>query len=145
MRNLLEDERFFFLNEYKDIVETDDGYELQPVACEDENGKVKFISHHTNALTKNCEICVYNKELSAGSCCEMYPKLAGFSSDRVVLCSHVYNCDAYTPIEPLNVIFSENDMIRFIEKTKNFFHCPEDYEYYYGFERNWDEATGDIL
>ena len=88
------------------------------MACEDENGKVKFISHHTNALTKNCEICVYNKELSAGPCCEMYPKLAGFSSDRVVLCSHVYNCDAYTPIEPLNVIFSENDMIRFIEKPK---------------------------
>lgn len=75
----------------------------------------------------------------------MYPKLAGFSSNRVVLCTHVYNCDAYESISPLNIIFSEDDMIRFIEKTKNFFHCPEDYEHYYGFERNWDEGTGDIL
>ena len=145
MSNLLEDERFFFLNECKDIVKTDDGYKLQPVACEDENGKVKFISHNTNRLTKNCEICIHKREYAAGPCCEMYPKLEGYSSNRVVLCSHVYNCDAYTPIEPLNMIFSEDDMIRFIDDTKNFFPCPEYYEYYYGFERKWDEETCEIL
>ena len=37
-------------------------------------------------------------------------------------------------------------MVRFIEKTENFFGCPEDYESYYGFERIWDEeGDGSVL
>ena len=36
-------------------------------------------------------------------------------------------------------------MIRFIERTENFFKCVEDYELYYGFERKWNEETGETL
>ena len=36
-------------------------------------------------------------------------------------------------------------MIEFIEKTEHFFNCPEVYESYFGFERKWDEETGEIL
>ena len=36
-------------------------------------------------------------------------------------------------------------MIQFIEKSENFFSCPEDYESYFGFERRWNEETGEIL
>ena len=36
-------------------------------------------------------------------------------------------------------------MVDFIEKTKSFFECPEKYESYFGFERRWDEETGEIL
>ena len=38
-----------------------------------------------------------------------------------------------------------NEMIEFIEKTERFFDCPEEYESYFGFERKWDEGTGEIL
>lgn len=31
MGNILQDEAYFYLNEYKDIVKTEDGYKLQPV------------------------------------------------------------------------------------------------------------------
>ena len=33
----------------------------------------------------------------------------------------------------------------FDEKTENFFSSPEAYEEYYGFQRNWNEETGEIL
>ena len=36
-------------------------------------------------------------------------------------------------------------MIEFVEKTENFFNCPEGYESYFGFERKWDEGSGEIL
>ena len=54
-------------------------------------------------------------------------------------------CDAYTPVYPLTVVKSADDMIRFIERTENFFKCVEDYELYYGFERKWNEETGETL
>lgn len=36
-------------------------------------------------------------------------------------------------------------MIDFVEKAEHFFNCPEAYESYFGFERKWDEETGEIL
>ena len=45
----------------------------------------------------------------------------------------------------MNIIKSIDEMIEFIEKTANFFGSPEEYEEYYGFERNWNEETGEIL
>ena len=36
-------------------------------------------------------------------------------------------------------------MINFVEKSENFFGSPEEYEEYYGFQRNWNEETGEIL
>ena len=60
-------------------------------------------------------------------------------------CHWTGNCDAYSPVYPLNIIESENKMIDFVEKAEHFFNCPEAYESYFGFERKWDEETGDIL
>ena len=36
-------------------------------------------------------------------------------------------------------------MIKFIEDAEHFFDSPEEYESYFGFERKWDEETGEIL
>lgn len=46
---------------------------------------------------------------------------------------------------PLTIIKSEKEMIAFIAKAQNFFGCPEDYESYFGFNRRWNEDTGEIL
>ena len=66
-------------------------------------------------------------------------------SNNFIPCHWTGNCDAYSPIYPLNIIKSKNQMVDFIEKTKSFFECPEKYESYFGFERRWDEETGEIL
>ena len=54
-------------------------------------------------------------------------------------------CDAYTPVYPLTVVKSADDMIRFIERTENFFKCVEDYELYYGFEKNGTKKQVKLL
>ena len=77
--------------------------------------------------------------------CLIRTKLEKCSENHYIPCRWTGNCDAYSPVFPLNIIKSENEMIEFIEKTENFFGCPEEYENYFGFERKWDEGSGDIL
>lgn len=36
-------------------------------------------------------------------------------------------------------------MIGFIEKVQNFFGSTEEFEWYFGLERKWDEETGEVL
>ena len=138
--------RDYFLNLYKNIVKKDDDYYLQKVYEEDENGHInqtdesKF-NKSQNQYSKNCYRCTYSKNES----CLLRTKLEGCSENNFILCHWTGNCDAYSPIYPLNIIKSEKEMVDFIEKTKFFFECPEKYESYFGFERKWDEKTGEIL
>ena len=78
--------------------------------------------------------------------CEIRNKIEpNLVKNAIILCGWNNLCDAFTPVYPLNVIHSEEEMIQFIEKTENFFGCVEEYEAYYGFERKWDEETGEVL
>ena len=140
----------FLLNLYKDIVRTEDGYRLQKTWEEDENGKLQKTSEHKNnqnqnELTKSCARCIHYIELCGTNKCVIRTSLENCPANSFIPSSWVANCDAYEPVFPLNIIKSEKEMVDFIEKVHNFFGCPEDYEAYFGFERNWDEATGDIL
>lgn len=75
----------------------------------------------------------------------MRSKLENLPDGHYITKHYQYKCDAYTPIGSLVVVRTKDEMIDFIDKSKNFFGCPEDYEYYFGFERKWNESTGEII
>lgn len=138
--------RNYFLNLYRNIIKTDNGYCIQKVYEEDVNGNIIQTTNsksnkNNNQFTKNCYRCMY----SSGKECLLRTKLEGCSKNSFIPFRWVGNCDAYSPMFPLNVIKSKNEMFDFIEKTKNFFECPEDYEHYFGFKRKWDEESGKCL
>ncbi len=138
--------RNFFLNLYRNIVKKDGGYYLQKVYEGDESGNIMRINEsktnkNENQYSKNCYRCTYSKNES----CLLRTKLECCSENNFIPCHWTGNCDAYSPVYPLNIIKSENEMIDFVEKTKGFFGCSEEYESYFDFERKWDEETGEIL
>ena len=142
--------RDFFLNRYKDIVRVGNEYCLQTPYKEDENGNVVKTPEHEanpnkNALSKNCGRCIHYIYLGSTSECTIRTALENCPANSFIPSGWVANCDAYEPVFALNIIKSKNEMIDFIEKVQNLFGCPEDYESYFGFERKWDEETGDIL
>ena len=139
----------FYLNDYRNIVKTSDRYELQKVyelvgdeILETEENKN---NPNNNERTKDCQICVHHFGSGRNQYCLIRKELENLPSNCLVYCHFQNKCDAYTPIDALTIINSKEEMVDFICKTDNFFSCPEDYEYFYGFERNWDEETGDIL
>jgi len=146
MNVINEHNRNFYLNLYKDIVLVNGEYCLQTPYEEDENGNIKKTIEHSSNLNKNvfskdCGRCVHN----FCNNCLIRTMLEKLPEHHYIPCSWNANCDAYSPIYPLNIIKSKNEMIDFIEKAQNFFGCPEDYENYFGFERRWNEETGDVL
>ena len=136
----------YFINLYRNIIKTDNGYSLQKVYEEDENRNIRQTSEsetnpNKNQFSKYCYRCTYSDN---GSCL-LRTKLEKCPENSYIPCHWTGNCDAYSPVFPLNIIKSENEMIEFIEKTENFFNCPEEYEDYFGIERKWNEETGEIL
>lgn len=149
MENILQIDPDFYLYKYKDIVKTKDGYKLQPVFERLENGdivmtKCSRMMKNQNSLDKDCAACIHSSKHRNTYLCTLRMKLDEYPNFLRTI-DYVHNCDAYEYIEPLTVIRSEEEMIQFIEKTEKFFPCPEEYESYYGFERKWDEETGEIL
>ena len=139
--------RNFLLNHYRNIVKTDDGYYLQKVYEEDENGIIRQASDsktnlNKNEFSKNCYRCIHSDNEN----CLIRTELENCEKGHYIPFHWVGHCDAYSPVYPLNVINSENEMIDFIENAENFFDYPEEYESYFGFKRKWDEEeTGEIL
>lgn len=138
--------RDYFLNLHRDIIKKDDAYSLQKVYEEDENGNIRQTNESKsnksqNQFSKNCYRCTYSNNES----CLFRSNLEGCSENEFIPCHWTGNCDAYSPIYPLNIIKSKNEIIDFIEKVQYFFESPEKYESYFGFERKWDEGTGEIL
>lgn len=138
--------RDFFLNLYRNIIKTDNGYCLQKVYEEDESGGIRQTSEseynlNKNQLYKNCYRCTYSNNEN----CLLRTKLEKCPENSFIPSCWTAKCDAYSPVFPLNIIKSENEMIDFIEKSEHFFDCPEEYESYFGFKRKWNEETGEIL
>ncbi len=143
---MLDDNKDFYINTLRNIVKTDNGYCLQKVYYENENGEIKSTKENEDNLNKNlffkqCCKCTH----SSNGNCLVRTRLENLPENQYISYHWVANCDAYSPIFPLNIIKSKEEMIWFIENTENFFDCPESYETYFGFERKWDEITGDIL
>lgn len=138
--------KLFLLDYYKSIVKVNDGYVLERVFEEDEHGNLlrtkEDIANKTqNQFSKNCYRCLH----VYGENCLLRTKLEGCEEHHYIPFTRVANCDAYSPVFPLNIIHTKEEMINFISKVNCFFDSKEDYEWYFGFERKWDEDTGDIL
>ena len=93
----------------------------------------------------NCELCSHFTRMTEyDGYCNIYNNLLGLKDNAFAWTSSIINCFAYNKIERLNIIKTLDDMIAFIEKTKNFFRCSEDYEEYYGFKRDYDEENDEF-
>ena len=142
-----DDNRDFYLNTLRSMVKTSDVYCLQKVYDEDETGKMIQTEEdknnpNKNYFSKNCYRCLHS---ALDEVCLLRTKLENCPKHHYIPCYFVANCDAYSPMFPLNIIKSKEEMIEFIEKVENFFDCPENYDYYFGLDRKWDEETGEIL
>ena len=127
------------------IVKDGNDYKLQNNYYKDENRIIPVIPFE-NRDDHDCCLCSHFTRLSGyNGSCDIYNKLLDLPEHHFVWISCVINCAAYDRVEKMNIIKSLDDMISFIEKTENFFGSPEGYEEYYGFERNWNEDTGEIL
>lgn len=122
------------------IVEDGDGYRLQNNFYKDGDNIVQVKSILDSS--HNCSVCSHYK--TTGSC-DIYNKLLNLQENSLMTTAQVVSCDAFDVVNKMNIVGSLDDMVSFIEKTKNFFDSQEDYERYYGFERNWDEETGEML
>lgn len=135
----------FYIHDLKNIVKTDKGYKLQNVYAIENNCIVETKENKNNPTNKsdhNCYVCIYHDSCNN---CLMRTKLENLHKNHCIPIHCQNKCDAYTPISALNIISSKDEMVNFIEKAENFFDCPENYENYFGFNRNWDEETGEIL
>ena len=88
--------RNYFLNLYRNIVKKDDGYYLQKIYEEDENGNIRQTNDNTsninnNEFIKNCYRCTYSKDEE----CLLRTKLEGCSENNFIPCHWTGNCDAY--------------------------------------------------
>ena len=151
MNKYIENNRDFYLNKFKNIIKTETGYELQPTYSNDDKDEYSKIikameSHLHYNDEKCCDICIYHYNIGNLDSCDIRNKLEpNLLKNEFIPCGWNCFCNAYTPVYPLNVIKSEEEMLQFIEKTENFFNCGEEYEAYYGFEIKWNEETGEIL
>lgn len=129
------------------IVKIGNEYCLRNAYQKSDDGKLHLLygdSETAQNDIKCCHRCIYRK----GSFCELCEKLVSQNSKGnhfAIKQSFIVRCDAYEPIKALTYIGCKEDMIQFIEKVQNFFPCVEDYEMYFGFERKWNEETGEIL
>ena len=140
----------FLLKQYKDIIKNDDGSFRLAHRCipGDNDSYVKFIDtgvHNHNELEHNCYKCKHcePEDRACYDRCLLRTNLE--NSSIKLFANSVANCDAYDPIECLNIIHDRNEMIDFIEMVQKYFDCSESLEEYFGFAPNVDYDTGKTL
>lgn len=143
------DERDVLLG-MQSITKTEKGYELQ-AAYNEEDGKIKPVVPYQDRDTHDCFQCAHFRWITAcdGNCL-IYENLQNSSKDvslwgNVAWARNIVNCAAYDRVYRINVINSLDEMITFIKRSRGNFSCIEDFEDYYGFQRAFDEDTGEIL
>lgn len=151
----LSNRNFAFISGFRNIVKNENGYRLENVFEPDgEDYVVKDgefdIDEYLSLHLSKCYHCSHGHfatigelETSFCDCIEKMLKCELYSFET--RCDRIYKCDAYDEVSRINYIASEQEMVNFISRTENFFSSPEDYESYFGFERQFDEKTGEIL
>ena len=99
----------------RNIVKTENGYILQKVWKENENGEIvetpeNKSNSNMNGFLKNCYLCIHNR----GEDCLLRTKLENASENHYYPNYYTYKCDAFDPVLKLNLIHDEEEMIRFI-------------------------------
>lgn len=137
----------FLLNQYKDVIKNDDGsFRLahRCIPCDD--NYIKFVDtgvHNLNEFNHDCYRCKHCEISHPFDFCLLRTSLE--DSSIKIPTYYIANCDAYNPIEYLNIIHDKREMINFIEMVQRYFDCPEYCEEYFGFSPNVDNNTGEIL
>ena len=150
MNSTEQDNINFLLKQYKDIIKNDDGSFRLAHRCipGDNDSYVKFVDtgvHNHNELEHDCYKCKHcePEDRSRWDRCLLRTSLEG---SPIKLCTNsVANCDAYDPIDYLNIIHDMNEMISFMEMIQKYFDCPESLEEYFGFSPNVNDDTGKVL
>lgn len=140
----------FLLNKYKDIIRNDDGTFRLEHRCipGDTNNSVHFVNtgvHNHNELEHNCYRCKHcePEDRACHDRCLLRTRLE--NSSIKLFANSVANCDAYDPIECLNIIHDMNEMVDFMEMVEKYFNCHESLEEYFGFTPNANDDTGKVL
>ena len=109
MNKYLMDDRDFYLNRFKNIIKTDTGYKLQPVYAENNNHEIIKLTNCNDE--KCCDICIYHNRIAEFNTCEIRNQIEpNLIKNAIIPCSWCNSCDAFTPVYPLNVINSEEEM-----------------------------------
>lgn len=140
----------FLLKQYKDIIKNDDGSFRLAHRCisGDNDSYVKFVDtgvHNHNELEHECYKCKHCELNHPFNICLMRTDLENIQSNITFPTHYVANCDAYDPIEYLNIIRDKSEMANFIEMVQQYFGNPEYCEKYFGFNPNVDNDTGEVL
>lgn len=116
MSTIKQDNIIFLLKQYKDIVKNDDGSFRLAHRCIPGNNDsyVKFVDtgvHNHNELEHNCYRCKHC-EPEDRPCYDRCLLRTSLEDSSIKIFAHyVANCDAYDPIECLNIIHDTNEMI----------------------------------
>lgn len=133
----------FLVNGYRDIVKNEDGsYRLEPVYKFDDNNELKYLGQkakNNNELEKRCWRCVYHFGSNNIPDCMLRTEMDNPQENIHRHCGFVANCDAEDVIEPFCIINSMDEMVSYIERAECMFDCSEDYENYFGMEREITE------
>ena len=150
MNSIEQDNINFLLKQYKDIVRNDDGsFRLAHRCIPGYNDSyVRFVDtgvHNHNELEHNCYRCKHcePEDRACYDRCLLRTRLE--ISSIKLFANSVANCDAYDPIECLNIIHDMNEMVDFMEMVEKYFDCPESLEEYFGFTPNANDDTGKVL
>ena len=147
----LTDSNFYYISQTKNILKGKEGYHIESVFEPDgenyvvKNGEID-VDVLSNVVGSRCYNCSHACEFHHSLHCDIIHRILGCEwYSLATRCNKVYKCEAYDEVCRINCIVSEQEMVDFISKTENFFQCPEDYEAYFGFERQFDEETGEVL
>lgn len=137
----------FMVEELRNIIKTDDGFKLQQAYDYSDKGGVVELeqSKKLGKELKQCDRCIHSTYWGDGKfSCDINDKLRN-AKHLVIYNTNVYKCQANHNIAKLIIIKSEKEMVDLISIVANLFGCIEDYEAYFGFERRWNEDTGEVL
>ena len=144
LTNKQDDNLIFLAEQGVDIIKNPDGTFKFEKPCWIENNHFysKYDCEHTWGIDAdgnrfhNCDICSH---YLSNHCCEVQAKIANLGKSTYPMSTTVIKCEAYDPIEELNIIHNMSEMITFMNRTLNFLGGWDACCSFYGFEIPSDE------
>ena len=144
LTNKQDDNLIFLAEQGVDIIKNPDGsFKFEkPCWIEDNHFYSKYDCEHTWGIDtdgnryRECVICSH---YSGNHCCEVQAKIANLGENVYPMSTAVIKCEAYDPIEELNIIHNMDEMITFMNRTVNFLGSWDACCSFYGFDIPADE------
>ena len=144
LTNKQDDNLIFLAEQGVDIIKNPDGSFKFEKPCWIENNHFysKYDCEHTWGIDtdgnryRRCVICSH---YLGNHCCEVQAQIANLGENVYPMSTAVIKCEAYDPIEELNIIHNMDEMITFMNRTVNFLGGWDACCDYYGFQIPADE------